>query len=175
MLAFGCWWVMAGKVVKIVIKVWTFLVKCVIIGVSKKLIERKIMKKVMLKVVAAVLMVVGISSVAIMEPAHAVICSNGTTEASIEECPEWKDKGGVSDNNDMMGTLNTVLNVVVGLVGFVSVAVIVLGGISFATSQGDTARTTKAKNTILYGVVGLVVVLLAFAIVNFVLNSVFAE
>ena len=50
---------------------------------------------------------------------------------------------------------------------------IVMGGISFATSQGDTAKVAKARNTILYGVVGLVVALLAFAIVNFVLNSIF--
>ena len=70
---------------------------------------------------------------------------------------------------------NTIINVIVGLVGIISVAVIVIGGISFATSQGDTAKTTKAKNTVLYGVVGLVVALLAFAIVNFVLQSVFGR
>ena len=46
-------------------------------------------------------------------------------------------------------------------------------GISFATSQGDSGKVAKARNTILYGVVGLVVALLAFAIVNFVLSSVF--
>ena len=59
------------------------------------------------------------------------------------------------------------------MVGFIAVAMIVMGGISFATSQGDTAKVAKARNTILYGVVGLVVALLAFAIVNFVLNSIF--
>ena len=52
---------------------------------------------------------------------------------------------------------------------------IVMGGISFATSQGDASKTTKARNTILYGVVGLVVALLAFAIVNFVLGAVFGS
>lgn len=76
---------------------------------------------------------------------------------------------------DAMKTANTIINVIVGLVGFVAVAVIVIGGITFATSQGDPGKTAKAKNTILFGVVGLVVSLLAFAIVNFVLKSVFSD
>lgn len=43
----------------------------------------------------------------------------------------------------------------------------------FVTSTGEASKTTRARNTILYGVVGLVISLLAFAIVNFVLGSVF--
>ena len=42
------------------------------------------------------------------------------------------------------------------------------------TSQGDSAKVAKGKNTLIYGVVGLIVALLAFAIVNFVLKSVFS-
>lgn len=74
-----------------------------------------------------------------------------------------------------MGILTTVINVIVAVVGFLAVVMIVLGGISFVTSQGDTAKVAKARNTILYGVVGLVVALLAFAIVNFVLSNVFGS
>ena len=72
-----------------------------------------------------------------------------------------------------MSILTTVINVIVGAIGFIAVVMIVIGGISFATSQGDSGKVAKARNTILYGVVGLVVALLAFAIVNFVLSSVF--
>ena len=64
---------------------------------------------------------------------------------------------------------------VIGVIGFIAVAMIVMGGISFATSQGDTSKVAKARNTILYGVVGLVVAILAFAIVNFVLANVFGN
>lgn len=132
------------------------------------------MKKVVLNAVAAVLMVLGLGSIATISPAYAtVICSDGSTADSISDCKEWSSAGGVADNKNLMPTLTTIINVVVGLVGFISVAMIVMGGISFATSQGDTAKTTKARNTILYGVVGLVVALLAFAIVNFVLSNVF--
>ena len=48
---------------------------------------------------------------------------------------------------------------------------VVIGGVSYATSQGDPGRLKKAKDTILYGIIGLVIVLMAFAITNFVLNA----
>ena len=74
---------------------------------------------------------------------------------------------------DLMGTLTTIINVALGIIGFVAVVMIVMGGVQYTTSSGDAAKVTKAKNTILYGIVGLVVALLAFAIVNFVLANVF--
>lgn len=67
--------------------------------------------------------------------------------------------------------LNVVVNliqVVLGLFGLIGVGVVVYGGLVYATSVGDTSKTVKAKNIILYGVVGLVVSMLAFAIVRFV-------
>lgn len=132
------------------------------------------MKKLTLSVIAAVLTVFGLGCVATISPAYAGgFCPNGNTwTSSYTEC---KDEQGIKgQNDDLMGVLNTVINVVLGVIGFVAVAMIIMGGISFTTSQGDAAKTTKARNTILYGVVGLVIALLAFAIVNFVLNSVFA-
>ncbi len=132
------------------------------------------MKKVVLNVIAAVLMVLGLGGVATMSPAYAtVICADGQTKPAITDCQEWNGKDGLSNNSDLMSILNVIINVVVGVVGFIAVVMIIMGGISFATSQGDSAKTTKARNTILYGVVGLVVALLAFAIVNFVLSNVF--
>ena len=84
-------------------------------------------------------------------------------------------KRNATKGNDLFNTLNVILNVVIGVIGFIAVAMIVMGGISFATSQGDTSKVAKARNTILYGVVGLVVAILAFAIVNFVLANVFGN
>jgi multisubunit Na+/H+ antiporter MnhB subunit len=57
------------------------------------------------------------------------------------------------------------------VLGFVAVVVIILGGVQYTTSSGDPAKVKKAKDTILYGIIGLVVALLAYAIVNFVLSS----
>lgn len=77
---------------------------------------------------------------------------------------------GGSDNS-LLATIGTIINVILGLVGLVAVAVMILGGFQYITSAGDTAKVTKAKNTILYGVVGLVIAVLAYAIVNFVLST----
>lgn len=132
------------------------------------------MKKIVLNVIAAVLMVLGLGSIATISPAHAIICADGTSQPTMDLCPEWVgDTDGISKTGSLMGILTTIINVIVGVVGFVAVAMIVVGGIGFATSQGDANKVAKARNTILYGVVGLVVALLAFAIVNFVLGSIF--
>jgi len=60
------------------------------------------------------------------------------------------------------------LNLVYFLAAVIAVIVVIIGGVLFATSAGNAASVTKAKNMILYAVVGLVVVLAAFAITNFV-------
>ena len=131
------------------------------------------MKKVILNVVAAVLMVFGLASVASISPAHALTCADGTDAGQdITSCPEWNNSQLAKQDN-LMGTLQVVVNVIVGVIGFVAVIMMIMGGISFVTSQGDASKVAKARNTILYGVVGLIVALLAFAIVNFVLTSVF--
>ena len=68
--------------------------------------------------------------------------------------------------------ITTVLNVVIGIVGVISVIFIIIGGYMYATSAGDPGKTKKAKDTILYSVIGLAVALLSFAIVNFVLSNI---
>ena len=57
----------------------------------------------------------------------------------------------------------------------VCVVVMIICGVNYMTSSGDTGKVKKAKDTILYGVIGLVVCVLAFAIVNFVINNILKE
>ena len=72
-----------------------------------------------------------------------------------------------------MGTINIAINVVLGVLGLLAVIVIIYGGFMYTTSVGDASKIKKAKDTIMYGVVGLVIALLAYAIVNFVVSSIF--
>ena len=65
----------------------------------------------------------------------------------------------------------TALNSVYYILGIVAVVVIIISGISYATSAGDPGKAAKAKNTILYAVIGLVLAIAAFAITAFVDNS----
>ena len=80
-----------------------------------------------------------------------------------------------ASSNDQKTNIGVVIkdvtNVLLFIIGAVAVIMIILGGIRYTTSNGDSNQVTAAKNTILYGVIGVVVALLAFAIVNFVVAA----
>lgn len=69
------------------------------------------------------------------------------------------------------GIFTTIVNVALFLIGAISVIMIIYGGIRYTISGGDAKNVTAAKDTILYAVVGLVVAILAYAIVNFVITK----
>jgi len=66
----------------------------------------------------------------------------------------------------------TIVNVLLFVIGAISVIMLIYGGIRYTTSGGNSASVTAAKNTILYAIIGLIIAFLAFAIVNWVLTSV---
>jgi len=68
--------------------------------------------------------------------------------------------------------LTTVINIFSLIVGVTAVIMIIVGGLKYITSGGDSGNVTGAKNTILYAIVGLVIVALAQVIVRFVLAKV---
>lgn len=77
-----------------------------------------------------------------------------------------------SDGEDKVnGIIGSIVQVLLTAVGIISVIMIVIGGIMFATSSGDAQKTAKARNTILYAVIGLVVSIFAAAIVNFAFSN----
>jgi len=65
----------------------------------------------------------------------------------------------------------TITNVLLFLIGAISVIMLIIGGIRYTISNGDSGAVTSAKNTILYAIIGLVVAILAYALVNFVITS----
>ena len=70
------------------------------------------------------------------------------------------------------GIIKTVINVFSIVVGVVAVIMIIIGGFRYITSGGDSSNVSGAKNTIIYAIIGLVVVALAQFIVQFVVNKV---
>lgn len=69
------------------------------------------------------------------------------------------------------GTFSTITNVLLFIIGAVAVIMIVIGGMRYVLSGGDSSQITAAKNTILYAIIGIVVAILAYAAVNFVIGS----
>lgn len=66
--------------------------------------------------------------------------------------------------------IRTVINVISVIVGVVAVIMIIWGGFKYITSGGDSGNISAAKNTILFAIVGLIIVALAQIIVRFVLS-----
>lgn len=71
---------------------------------------------------------------------------------------------------DAQGIITGAVNIISLVVGIVAVIMIIVGGFKYITSSGDSGKVGSAKNTILYAIIGLVVVALAQVIVKFVLN-----
>ncbi len=69
-------------------------------------------------------------------------------------------------------TVTDVINAILYAIGILAVVMVIFGGVQYTTSGGDQAKVTKAKNTILYGIIGLVIAVLAYAIVNFVISKI---
>lgn len=130
----------------------------------------KILEKVKMLVAALAVAVLPMLALAPTVDAAKVFCPNGeeATDGNLASCTGLEDH---AEDGDLMEILSGIINVIIGVVGFVAVVVVILGGVQYTTSAGDAGKVKKAKDTIMYGVIGLVVAILAFAIVNFVLQA----
>ena len=75
----------------------------------------------------------------------------------------------IPDGPDLTEVVKNLLNAALGVVCLISVIMVIIGVFYYMTSQVSPERVQKGKNTILYGIVGLIICLSAFAIVDFVL------
>lgn len=124
----------------------------------------------MIKLMKLYLAVLGISLLAFSAPLPASAISpadkirEGVNTAAGED-----DKATTRD----LGTLvKTIINIFSVIVGAIAVIMLIYGGFRFVTSAGNDAGVQAAKNTILYAIIGLIVVALAQVIVRFVLLGV---
>lgn len=104
-------------------------------------------------------------------PAYAAECSDDAAGGigGGAGCAQGKDQQ--SDLFGETGVFKTITNVLLFIIGAISVIMLIIGGIRYVVSGGDSSAVTAAKNTILYAVVGIVVAILAYALVNFVVSS----
>ena len=86
------------------------------------------------------------------------------------ECTAPGGAGGAT--NRIEDIVKLIINIFSWIVGIIAVIMIIVGGLKYITSGGDSGNVGSAKNTILYAVVGLIVVALSQFIVRFVLEKV---
>ena len=84
-----------------------------------------------------------------------------------------QESGGSGANKDALNKpIQDVIKILLYVAGVAAVIVIVIGGIRYITSDGDANQANQAKKVIIYAVIGLVVVVFSYAIVNFILEQV---
>lgn len=96
----------------------------------------------------------------------AVAATLDTTNLEVVQCD-----GCPTDLFGPNGVFKTITNTILYIVGIIAVIMLIIGGIRYIVSGGDSKKVTDAKNTILYAIIGLIVCFLAFAIVNFVIAA----
>ncbi len=131
----------------------------------------KMTNKVKYLLASMAITVAGVFSV--VAPVSAVVYCPDGSQSSSDDLSGCSNLGDGAKDTNLMGTLNTIINIALGVIGFIAVVMIIIGGIQYTTSAGDASKVTKAKDTIMYGIIGLVIALLAYAIVNFVLSNIF--
>lgn len=87
-------------------------------------------------------------------------------------CLFGSEKEGCTEGS---GIFQIIVNVILFIVGAVAVIMIVIGGVRYTVSNGDSNAVQGAKNTIMYAIVGLVVAIIAYALVNFVVVNIGAN
>lgn len=97
-------------------------------------------------------------------------CDNGTTVKEGVDCSQGN--GQPTDLFGSSGIFTKIINAALFLIGAISVIMLIYGGIRYTISGGDSSAVTAAKNTIMYAIIGMVIALLAYAIVNWVVGQI---
>ncbi len=123
------------------------------------------MKKLQLLIISAFAIIgIGVLPAVVAVPAFAASPADSIKQGT-------DSIGGGESQPTLEQGIKDVVNVLLFVLGAIAVIMIIIGGIRYTTSNGDASSIKGAKDTILYSVVGLVVAILAYAIVNFVIDA----
>jgi hypothetical protein len=96
-------------------------------------------------------------------------CSNSSVKSSGSSVCQTSSTDTLTGPN---GTINRVTRLVAVIAGIIAVLVIIIGGLMYITSNGDSGKISNAKNTIIYALIGLVVIVLSQSIITFVVSKI---
>ena len=126
------------------------------------------MKKIFFTLAISVLVIIPVFTVALTANAQSQADNMlwGGYETNVQEL------SGLG-NNDPRQMASQVVNIMLGFLGIIAVVIILLGGFKWMTASGDEAKVDEAKKLIGAGIIGLVVVLAAFGVAQFVINALY--
>ena len=131
-----------------------FIVICYNVGMMKRIVKL---------LLPTLLIVAGFALLVVAPEVSALTLREGAEAARCDGCP--------ADLFGDTGVFKQVTNTILYIVGIIAVIMLIIGGIKYVISGGDSKKVTDAKNTVLYAIIGLVIAFLAFAIVNFVISA----
>jgi hypothetical protein len=136
-------------------------------------------------IIAALLSVVSLTAIVALTPQASAqgkddVCQGASLSFSQDDtgpdrCQDTDNDGDVDENTSesrINGLIRDIVNILSVIVGIIAVIMIIVGGLKFITSGGDSNRVSSAKQTVIYAIIGLIIVALAQVIVRFVLNKV---
>ncbi len=92
--------------------------------------------------------------------------------SNTSACEGAKAVGGDCSGTGLTTSIGNIIKTIFGLISVIAVIVILISAIRFITSTGDAKRIQSARESLLYAVIGLIVAILAYAIVGFVIKSI---
>lgn len=101
-----------------------------------------------------------------------VLDNQAHAEGAADLIQKGADSTGQKDSRSAGDLAKDFVNIMLFAVGILAVIMLIWGGIRYVLSGGDSGAVSSAKKTILYAVVGLIVAILAYAIVNFVITTI---
>jgi hypothetical protein len=122
----------------------------------------------------SLVLMLGLSAPAFAQDAQQQINNGLCTGSNLQFTDNPTDQcaaAGSDATTQINNIVHTIVNLLSAVVGIVAVIMIIIGGFRYITSGGNDTSVTSAKNTILYAIIGLVVVALAQLIVRFTLGK----
>lgn len=132
------------------------------------------MKNKFIKIAVFALATCGLLGISL--PVFAEDCSDICNLNCTSVPPAVKDAQGCNGSNaataDAKDVIIKIINSILLVLGIVAVIFVIVGGIQYMMSTGDPGKTKKARDTILYACIGLIICALSYAIVNFVIVNI---
>lgn len=116
-----------------------------------------------IKLLLPVVLMFSLVAVMVAPGVSAITLREGVEAARCDGCP--------ADLFGNTGVFKQITNTILYIVGIIAVIMLIIGGIKYVISGGDSKKVTDAKNTVLYAIIGLVIAFLAYAIINFVITA----
>jgi hypothetical protein len=125
------------------------------------------MKKYITRIFMSLALIASVATAPLLVPEIA------TARTVDTACEGVKAAGGPANctGNNLEVFLTRIVNILLFIIGTISVIMIIVGGLRYVLSGGDAGSIKAGKDTVIYAIIGLVVAIMAYAIVNFVLSS----